>query len=69
MKQTQHQAILSALEDGQRLTGLDALKLCGTMKLSTRIGELKKKRHKIKDKYIKVKDRHIKIYWLGRGTL
>ena len=40
---SQHTQILSYLKAGNTLTGLDALKLFGTMKLATRISEIKKK--------------------------
>lgn len=65
MKQTQHQAILWVLENGARITALDALDLCGTMKLSSRVGELKKKGYNIRDEYIRVESgKHVKIYWM-----
>lgn len=65
MIQTQHQAILEILENGNSLTGLDALVLCGTMKLASRISELRRLGYNIKDEYIKVDSgKHVKIYWM-----
>ena len=40
MIQDQKAAILDLLKKGEVLTGLKALRLAGTMKLSTRTGEL-----------------------------
>lgn len=41
MSQTQNKLILDLLLSGEVLTGLDALSRVGTMKLATRIGEIK----------------------------
>ncbi len=46
---TQTQVILEALQSGKRLTPLDALNLCGCMRLAARIHELRQAGHKIKD--------------------
>ncbi len=68
MIQTQHQAILAVLEDGARITGLDALRLCGTMKLSSRVGELKRKGYNIRDEFIIAfpSGKRVKRYWLEK---
>lgn len=39
-KKTQHTKILEYLNTGKRLTPLQAVRVAGTMKLATRIGEL-----------------------------
>ena len=62
---SQQHAILRSLRSGYKLTGLDALKICGTMKLASRISELKRMGHIIKSETIKVESgKHIKIYWI-----
>ncbi len=64
-KTTQHSIILYYLQQGAKLTALDALDLCGTMKLSSRVGELKEQGHNIKDSWLKVDSgKKVKIYWL-----
>lgn len=66
-KQTQHQAILSILEDGSFLTGRDAVFMCDCMRLSNRIGELKEKGYNIRDEWITtLKGKRIKKYWLEK---
>ena len=47
---TQRQMIIDCLKKGW-ISPLDALKYAGTMKLSTRVGELKKEGHIILDKW------------------
>lgn len=62
---SQNIAILEYLKSGHTLTGLDALKLCGTMKLASRISELRDEGHNIQDETIhdeKTK-KHYKRYW------
>lgn len=44
---TQKKLILEALKKGETLTGLKALRIAGTMKLATRIGELERAGHVI----------------------
>ena len=46
-KQTQHKRILEYLKTGKVLTPLRALGVAGTMKLSTRVGELIRKGYPI----------------------
>lgn len=64
---SQNQAILDYLKAGNSLTGLDALKLMGTMKLASRISELRDEGIEIKDETIHDKDtgKHYKRYWIG----
>jgi len=62
---TQHEAILDRLENGERLTGLDALRLCGTMKLASRVGELRRKGYNIRDAWqTTTTGKNVKIYWM-----
>ena len=44
---TQNEWILRELSRGRIISGLDALKGCGSMKLATRISELKRDGHNI----------------------
>jgi hypothetical protein len=43
----QHEWILKQLSEGKMITAIDALKGCGSMKLATRISELKRDGHNI----------------------
>lgn len=63
---SQNQAILDYLKAGNSLTGLSALKLMGTMKLASRISELRDEGFDIKDETIhdKVTGKHYKRYWI-----
>ena len=60
---TQHQLILDQLRR-RWLTPLDALNTCGTMKLSTRIGELRMMGHLIADRWVDVGQKRVKAYKL-----
>ncbi len=64
---SQNIAILEYLKSGHSLTGLDALKLFGTMKLASRISELKDEGHNILDETIHdtKTGKHYKKYWLS----
>lgn len=64
MKISQRNQILMALKH-KWLSPLDAFKLCGTMKLTTRISELRKKGHDIEDKWSK--DKKYKLYKLKKN--
>lgn len=56
MKQeSQKKAILDYLLTGCKLTGLEALKLCGSIKASNRISELNEEGFGIKSEMIKIK--------------
>lgn len=61
---TQQQAIINCLKSGWK-SPLDALKLAGTMKLSTRVGELRREGYIILDKWHE--SRKYKIYKLIKG--
>ena len=50
MDKTQHQLIIECLKKGW-ISPLDALKYAGTMKLATRVGELKREGYLILDKW------------------
>ena len=53
-RMSQNSEILKYLQKGKTLTGLQGLEKFGTMKLATRISELKAQGHKIKSETITV---------------
>jgi hypothetical protein len=62
----QKKTILDLLKKGETLTGLKALRLAGTMKLSTRIGELERQGHVIHKGWTKTpKGMKIRTYYMG----
>ena len=62
---TQHFDILRSLRSGYKLTGLDALKVCGTMKLASRVSELKRMGHQIKSEMVRGDNgKHFMKYWI-----
>ena len=64
---TQHTDIIKELRKGW-LTGLDALKKCGTMKLATRISELRRAGYEIKDRWQEANGKRFKAYTLKAKT-
>lgn len=51
---TQANAILHVLQDGNGITPMDALELCGCFRLSARIADLKKRGYEIITEKVKV---------------
>lgn len=49
---SQNKVILDYLKEGHGLTALEALKLCGTLRLSGRIWELRSQGHNITTKMV-----------------
>ena len=49
---TQNEMILALLRTGKWISPLDALRECGTMKLATRISELRRKGYDIETRYV-----------------
>ena len=61
----QNKLILQYLKDGGKLTGLEALRLFGTMKLASRVSELRDEGHDIKSKTIMTRNgKHVSEYWM-----
>ena len=60
----QKQAILEHLKKGGSLTPIDALRLTGTMKLATRVSELRDMGHPIKDEWVEKDGAKFKRYWI-----
>ena len=58
---TQNQSILKRLKRGWA-TPLDILKDCGSMKASTRIGELRMAGHTVIDKWVELNGKRFKSY-------
>jgi hypothetical protein len=63
---SQHTWILNALKKGP-ITALDALKGCGSMKLSTRISELKRQGHPIITEMVYISEKRFARYRLIKG--
>lgn len=53
--ETQKKAILDYLLTGCKMTGLEALKLCGSIKASNRISELNAEGYGIRSEMVKIK--------------
>ena len=64
---TQHESILKRLRKGWT-TGIDALNDCGTMKLATRVGELRRAGYEIKDCWQEANGKRFKAYTLKSKT-
>ena len=60
----QRQSIIKRLKRGW-CTGLDALNACGTMKLATRVSELRRDGHIICDKWVEHDGKRFKAYKMG----
>lgn len=63
---TQGEWILRELKRGRTLTAIDALNGCGSMKLATRISELKAEGHPIVTIMVRDGDKHFAKYKLTR---
>lgn len=63
---TQHESILKQLKR-RWMTPLDALKLCGTMKLASRVSELRRDGVVILDRWVEVNGKRFKAYRITRG--
>lgn len=60
---SQHEMIIKRLRKGWT-TGLDALQSCGTMKLATRVSELRRDGFTVLDKWVEVNGKRFKSYKL-----
>lgn len=63
---TQHESILKQLKR-RWMTPLDALRLCGTMKLASRVSELRRDGVVILDRWVEVNGKRFKAYRITRG--
>ena len=68
MKTAQHDIILELLERGHRITGADAFRLAGTMKLATRVSELRRMGHDIKMDWIESEGKRYGQYYMEKGN-
>jgi len=64
---TQNEWVLAQLKRGKKLTPIDAFNGCGTLKLATRISELKAKGHIILSEMIEKNGKRFSRYWLARA--
>jgi hypothetical protein len=63
--ETQKEALLKHLLKGKAMTGLQAMNICGTMKASTRLGELRRMSWPIQDCWVRTKNGvPVKKYWM-----
>lgn len=62
---SQHQLILKQLRRGWT-TPIDALRESGSMKLATRVGELRRAGVAIMDKWVEVNGKRFKVYRIAR---
>jgi len=61
----QHYAIIEYLKAGHSLTPIEAIKIAGSMKLSSRVGELRTKGYNIQSEWIKTDTgKKVKKYWI-----
>lgn len=58
---TQHEQIIKRLRKGW-CTGLQALQTCGSMKLATRVSELRRDGYTVIDKWVEVGGKRFKSY-------
>jgi sulfur transfer protein SufE len=61
---TQKEAILKYLQSGNSITGLEALRLFGTMKLATRISELRRDGIEIMHQMVNRNDKWVAKYFI-----
>jgi hypothetical protein len=64
---SQHEWIINELKKGRLISALDALRGCGSMKLATRISELKQSGHNIVTQMVKQNGKKFAKYQLIRG--
>ena len=66
--ESQVREIKNHLLNGGKLTGLDALKLYGTLRLPSRIWDIKQLGVAVVDEWVKVGDKRVKQYFVeGRN--
>lgn len=62
---TQRESIIKRLRKGWT-TGLDALESCGTMKLATRVGEIRQAGYNVQDRWVEVNGKRFKAYRIAK---
>lgn len=65
--ESQKQAILDWLSEGNTITTLQALNMFGCMRLASRISDLKNEGFPIAKEMIKVNGKRVAEYWLQRA--
>lgn len=70
MMKTQFKMILEALERGERLTALDALRRFGCFQMAARIFEIKRAGYNVKTKTVTSANgkKHFALYYLENGV-
>ena len=63
--QTQAKKILAYMQEGKRITGIEALNLFGCFRLPARIADLKDDGHEIKSEFVTTPTgKRVKAYWI-----
>jgi len=63
--QSQNKRILAYMQEGHRITPIEALKLFGSFRLGARIADLKEGGHDIKSEFVKTESgKRVKSYWI-----
>ena len=62
---TQQARLIDYLAMGRKLTALKALQVAGTMKASSRLGELREQGHDIRSAWVGKNGKRFKVYWLA----
>ena len=63
--QSQNKRILAYMQEGHRITPIDALNLFRCFRLGARIADLKADGHEIKSEFVKIDTgKHVKSYWI-----
>ena len=63
--QTQAKKIRAYMQEGKRITGIEALNLFGCFRLPARIADLKDDGHDIKSEFVTTPSgKHVKAYWI-----
>ena len=62
---TQRESIIKRLRKGWT-TGIDALESCGTMKLATRVGEIRQAGYNVQDRWVEVNGKRFKAYRIAK---
>ena len=63
---SQGEKILAYMQEGNRITAIDALNLCGCFRLSARIYDLRKKGYDIKSKTVNIGGKSFASYYLEK---
>ena len=64
---SQAKRILAYMQEGHRITPIEALNLFGCFRLGARIADLKDGGHQIESEFVKTESgKHVKSYWINQ---